>query len=210
MKETLEKLKAQVESIIPGSLALLGDPAKAEELARLEKKFNQAFPEDVRMLYLTHNGEKGYYGMFLGLQLSTLAELEEEWDTWSSMPEKVNEQMPSSSTPTSHIKKMHYNKKWIPICKDFGGNNIGIDMDPDSEGTVGQVINFGAEETDKYVIAKSLEDFLKFISTSIEQGNYYTVEHEDCTLFHIKTAEIINNQHFFDALPKLFGRKETV
>lgn len=33
------------------------------------------------------------------------------------------------------------NHNWIPISKDYGGNNIGIDVDPDEKGKVGQDIN---------------------------------------------------------------------
>ena len=40
--------------------------------------------------------------------------------------------------------------KWLPFCSDDGGNFIGIDLDPDVNGTVGQVINFGKPFHAKY------------------------------------------------------------
>lgn len=78
----------------------------------------------------------------------------------------------SYSVPAGYIKERDINRNWIPISKDFGGNNIGIDVDPDKKCRIGQVINFGCDEEIKYVIANQLSEFLLFISETIVQGNY--------------------------------------
>ncbi|NPC91257.1 hypothetical protein HOO54_03060 [Bacillus sp. WMMC1349] len=59
---------------------------------------------------------------------------------------------------------------WIPISSDGSGNHIGIDLDPDKEGKVGQVINFGADEEVKYVIAYQLKDFLIHITNTLKEA----------------------------------------
>lgn len=68
--------------------------------------------------------------------------------------------LPITSTPEGAIKKKYFHIKWIPLISDFGGNYIGIDLDPDSNGVKGQVIIFGRDEEDMIVLANSWEEFL--------------------------------------------------
>lgn len=68
--------------------------------------------------------------------------------------------LPLTSTPSGAIKKKYFHIKWIPILSDFGGNYIGIDLDPDTNGTKGQVIIFGRDEEDMFVLANSWDEFL--------------------------------------------------
>ncbi|MFJ9499072.1 SMI1/KNR4 family protein [Brevibacillus centrosporus] len=56
---------------------------------------------------------------------------------------------------------MERNRYWLPISKDWGGNHLGLDLDPDEQGRMGQVINFGRDEEVKYVVALSLR-FIRF------------------------------------------------
>lgn len=68
-----------------------------------------------------------------------------------------------SSTPENAIRKKYFHYKWLPLFSDYGGNYIGIDLDPDTEGKKGQIINFGRDEEDMIVLAKSLDEFFDFI-----------------------------------------------
>ncbi len=68
--------------------------------------------------------------------------------------------LPFTSTPEGAIKKKYYHIKWIPLISDYGGNYIGIDLDPDTNGTKGQVIIFGRDEEDMLVLANSWDEFL--------------------------------------------------
>lgn len=64
-----------------------------------------------------------------------------------------------TSTPPLAIKRKYFHHKWIPIFYDYGGNFIGMDLDPDEKGTKGQIIVFGRDEENMFVIADSLEQF---------------------------------------------------
>lgn len=75
-----------------------------------------------------------------------------------------------TSTPENTIKKKYSNHKWIPIFSDHGGNYIGIDLDPDVQGKKGQIINFGRDEEDKFVIADDLEQFFDFIINELAKN----------------------------------------
>lgn len=77
--------------------------------------------------------------------------------------------LPLTSTPEGAIKKKYFHIKWIPLISDFGGNYIGIDLDPDSNGTKEQVIIFGRDEEDMIVLANSWGEFLDWNLDLIEK-----------------------------------------
>lgn len=52
------------------------------------------------------------------------------------------------------------------VPSDAGGNHIGIDLAPDRNGVVGQVIIFGCDEKIKYVVANSWADSLIMLHSS--------------------------------------------
>lgn len=78
--------------------------------------------------------------------------------------------LPLTSTPDGTIKKKYFHLKWIPLISDHGGNYIGIDLDPDVNGTKGQVIIFGRDEEEMMVLANSWEEFLDWNIQFIDQG----------------------------------------
>ena len=72
----------------------------------------------------------------------------------------------NKSIPPNTIKQ--YSKLWIPILSDNSGNYIGIDFDPDILGKFGQIIFFGADEYELYLLANSWEEFLEWNLDLIE------------------------------------------
>ncbi|SHF41112.1 SMI1 / KNR4 family (SUKH-1) [Pedobacter caeni] len=77
-----------------------------------------------------------------------------------------------TSTPDGTIQKKYFHDKWLPIFSDHGGNFIGIDLDPDKKGKKGQVINFGRDEEDMYVLSENLEGLFDIILTELnKEGN---------------------------------------
>ncbi|MFZ6645044.1 SMI1/KNR4 family protein [Undibacterium sp. TJN25] len=54
-------------------------------------------------------------------------------------------------------------QKWIPFSDDYGGNHLGIDFDPDENGTIGLVIIFGRDEDEKFLVASSFAEFLALV-----------------------------------------------
>ena len=73
---------------------------------------------------------------------------------------------------TSHrqgcVKAQYANPKWIAFATDGCGNNIGIDYDPGPSGTFGQIINFGSDQQEKYVLAESFGKFMEWFGEQIE------------------------------------------
>jgi len=96
-----------------------------------------------------------------------------------------------TSTPENAIKKKYFHFKWLPIFSDFGGNYIGIDLDPDVKGKKGQIIIFGRDEEKMVVIADNLELFFDFILNEINKNNAEALMTE--SHLHDTIREIINN-----------------
>ncbi|TNH02471.1 hypothetical protein FHQ26_04945 [Testudinibacter sp. TR-2022] len=101
-------------------------------------------------------------------------------------------QISFTSTPKNAIQKKYFHYKWLPIFSDGGGNYLGIDLDPDTKGKKGQVINFGRDEEDMFVLAQSLDDLFDKILVALrkaENGLLHSEGH-----LHETLKELANNQ----------------
>jgi cell wall assembly regulator SMI1 len=77
------------------------------------------------------------------------------------------------SVPDGHIQKVYAHPAWIPLAKDFEGNNIGVDLAPGPSGRWGQVILFGRNFDRKYAIAPSWASFLATFAEDLYSGDHY-------------------------------------
>ncbi|MEW4369571.1 SMI1/KNR4 family protein [Paenibacillus kandeliae] len=173
----------EIKSILRTELSSLEDfllpPAGDVEIAQVEQAMNLSFPEELKQLYHTHNGEsRNGPGLFFGLQFLSLDEMLSEWKIWSDLQEEYADLGDHYSIPSGWVKEQYINRNWIPFCHDGGGNHLGIDLDPDENGVIGQVINFGRDEETKFVIARHLGEFIHFMRDTVREGNY-TVEQEE-------------------------------
>ncbi|NLF42257.1 MAG: hypothetical protein GX587_06145 [Bacteroidales bacterium] len=96
-----------------------------------------------------------------------------------------------TSFPENSIKKKYFHFKWIPIFSDYGGNYIGLDLDPDTNGKKGQIINFGRDEENMFVLADNISEFLDLISEEINKPNSVLLNSE--SHLHDILKELKNN-----------------
>lgn len=71
------------------------------------------------------------------------------------------------SQPPNAIQKAYADPCWIPLARDWGGNNIAIDLNPGPAGKWGQVILFGRDYDCKYVVARSWAHFLAVVADDL-------------------------------------------
>ena len=71
------------------------------------------------------------------------------------------------SQPPKAIQKAYAHPSWIPLARDWGGNNIAVDLAPGPLGKWGQIILFGRDYDCKYVIARSWSHFLSIVADDI-------------------------------------------
>lgn len=74
------------------------------------------------------------------------------------------------SQPPGAVQKAYAHHGWIPVARDWGGNNIAIDLAPGPAGKWGQVIIFGRDYDCKYVIARSWAAFLASFADDLCSG----------------------------------------
>ncbi|WP_051884678.1 SMI1/KNR4 family protein [Chryseobacterium luteum] len=102
-------------------------------------------------------------------------------------------QIPFTSTPENAIQKKYFHYKWLPVFSDSGGNYIGIDLDPDINGTKGQIINFGRDEEDMFVLAENLEQLFDKLLVEATKHENRLVDSE--THLHDIVIEMIKEEH---------------
>ncbi|PGH05954.1 hypothetical protein AJ79_06643 [Helicocarpus griseus UAMH5409] len=71
------------------------------------------------------------------------------------------------SQPPKAIQKAYAHPGWIPLARDWGGNNIAVDLAPGPAGKWGQVIIFGRDYDCKYVVARSWAAFLAIVADDL-------------------------------------------
>jgi cell wall assembly regulator SMI1 len=211
MKAAMERLEKWLETNIPEIREDLAPGCSDAAIVEFESLVGRPFPESLKNLYKWHDGQRGATnsGLFYGLEFLSLAKARENWESWKDIidewsPEEMTEGSAfcTSGTPDA-VQALYANRYWIPFAYDYCGNHLGVDLDPGARGTVGQVINFGSDEEDKYVVATSVAAFMEWLVDQLESGNFAISEEDDGSRsLNTKVPELF---HFLDAVPVLFG-----
>lgn len=80
------------------------------------------------------------------------------------------------SQPPNAIQKVYAHPAWIPLARDWGGNNIAVDLAPGPAGKWGQIILMGRDYDCKYVIARSWAAFVATLADDLESGTAWIEE----------------------------------
>ncbi|EXJ62584.1 hypothetical protein A1O7_03022 [Cladophialophora yegresii CBS 114405] len=80
------------------------------------------------------------------------------------------------SQPPNAIQKAYAHPSWIALARDWGGNNIAIDLAPGPMGQWGQVILFGRDYDCKYVVARSWAHFLATVADDLSTEKVFVDE----------------------------------
>jgi len=80
------------------------------------------------------------------------------------------------SQPPNAIQKAYVHPAWIPMARDWGGNNICVDLAPASNGKWGQVILMGRDYDCKYVVARSWGAFLANLADDMATDKWFIDE----------------------------------
>lgn len=206
---TLNDIKKLLDIELPWLAASFNPPATSAEIKQAEKDTGLAFPDDLRKLYLTHNGQKNYregFGdFFFGCSFLTLDEMVNASLGWMEIRNANYDGMdtPILSTPFGWIKEQYANGRCLPFCQDGGGNHLAVDLDPAEQGFSGQVFNCGRDEDFRYVFADSITKLFELILDQLIAGNYNCAPspyREGRMIFSMGKKE---DSHFFDVLRQL-------
>ncbi|KAJ7273159.1 hypothetical protein C8J57DRAFT_1128876 [Mycena rebaudengoi] len=134
------------------------------DLAQLESQFGFDLPPVVRESYLEVDGQEAESsagcseGLFFGLTLLPLEDVLDEWRFWREVDDDpstgANAHLRTGmrSIPPGWVRKEYSQRGWIPLIADKAGNYIGVDVNPDEGGSIGQVIVFGRDFDSKVVL----------------------------------------------------------
>ncbi|CAM1508211.1 Fc.00g050590.m01.CDS01 [Cosmosporella sp. VM-42] len=78
--------------------------------------------------------------------------------------------------PANAVQKAYAHTGWIPLVRDWGGNNLAVDLAPGPGGQWGQIILFGRDYDTKYVVARSWAAFLAVVADDLNSGKWYVDE----------------------------------
>ncbi|KAF2768428.1 cell wall assembly and cell proliferation coordinating protein [Teratosphaeria nubilosa] len=80
------------------------------------------------------------------------------------------------SQPSNAIQKAYAHPAWIPLARDWGGNNICVDLAPGPTGKWGQVILMGRDYDCKYVVSRSWSAFLATLADDLSTDKWFIDE----------------------------------
>ena len=116
-----------------------------------------------------------------------------------------------SSQPFRAVQKAYAHPGWIPLARDWGGNNIAVDLAPGPLGKWGQIIIFGRDYDCKYVIARSWAAFLAMVADDMSSEKVFVDEEtQELKLREFKAASV--EPGYLDILrwrmDQKYGRKD--
>ena len=95
------------------------------------------------------------------------------------------------SQPSRAIQKAYAHPGWIPLARDWGGNNLAVDLAPGPVGKWGQIIIFGRDYDCKYVVSRSWAAFLATVADDISSEKVFVDEEtQELKLREFKTASV--------------------
>ena len=182
------------------------DQSDGRPIVSIERLLNVALPKDIHCLFDRYDGQTvGSTGCFIGHGTMSIEQILDTLEislsfrappSGTSLHESAFSDLLDeenfTSFPKGAIRLTYFNPKWVPLIQDFGGNYIGIDLDPGPFGTYGQVIVFGRDEDDMYVLADRWEQFLDLILDQIEK----------------RPADLLANEHLHDYLKPIVTAKD--
>ncbi|GAP89088.1 hypothetical protein SAMD00023353_0902580 [Rosellinia necatrix] len=103
------------------------------------------------------------------------------------------------SVPPGAIQRAYAHPAWIPLVRDWGGNNLAVDLSPGPTGSWGQIILFGRDYDTKYVVARSWGSFLAILADDLNSGKWFVDEDtNELKLREFKTSRV--EPSYFDIL----------
>jgi cell wall assembly regulator SMI1 len=153
-----------LKDLLPGAIA--------KDIQSAEKLMGIHFPNDVKLSYRIHNGQKGRSAPLMEeWQLYSLKDMMSRW--------KILKKLFDAGTfahvkgkPVGPVRAEWWNPKWIPIAYNGDGDLRCLDLDPPPRGKSGQIISFWHMEDRREKLADGFQEWLKKFAIDLEAGKY--------------------------------------
>ncbi|CAN3367167.1 cell wall assembly regulator Smi1p [Diutina catenulata] len=195
-----DRIEKWMEDEYPELEDCLEDGVTTADLNEFENDLGcGSLPTEFRQFYKRHDGQmRGGKptGVLMGLTLMDLESIHEEHAVWCKVADRLEKQQffarkqasegtsksageaaphftsNQRSVPTNAIKPVYYYRGWVPLFKDYYGNQVALDLAPGPSGTWGQMILFGRDFDTKLVVASSFQEFIFMFVQDLENGNF--------------------------------------
>ncbi|KAH3680997.1 hypothetical protein WICPIJ_008005 [Wickerhamomyces pijperi] len=189
IKDCIQVIKSKTSENFPHLPETYIQPGVTDQqLDDFETKYKISLPDEIKEYLKLSNGEgsnpddQTQVGVFLGLSMLTLEDIEREMGIWKEViqdnPEFETENyevFPEGAVQNAYVDP----DNWVGLAVDGCGNSIGIDLKPGPNGTLGQVIVFGRDIFDeRIVIFKTWREFLNRVVEDLAKPGFYTIDEE--------------------------------
>jgi cell wall assembly regulator SMI1 len=162
------------ESLLP--------PVGAGAVQDLEEVVKLALPTAFKTSLALHDGQDDRapsglfpYSTILGpapaWRLLSVEEIDREWQMLAELSDG-GDFKGNKASPATGVRPDWWNKGWLPIAGDGGGDSVCIDLSPATGGSIGQIIIFHHDDGDRPVLASSFESWLTELAGNLEAGRY--------------------------------------
>lgn len=136
--------------------------ATVEEFQLIESTLGVQLPEEMKSFYSVYNGQVWDLGVEPFVRNLTLSPISEIINNWEFLQEEFD---PDDGLLDinygAEVKPILWNKKWIPIADNGGGDYLCLDTDPTEVGVFGQVLYFYHDYGNRSIEAKNLYEFIE-------------------------------------------------
>ncbi|MGR7813731.1 SMI1/KNR4 family protein [Lacinutrix undariae] len=142
--------------------------------AQFEKEAGFPFPAIIKEYLTLHNGIDRC--AIMGAEA-----IYKKWKDWKKCYDDWTQEdlLDTYSTNQGKALLMYTTPYWIPFFDLENGNFLAFDFAPNTKGTAGQIIRFGADQEIAYIEAEDLNTFLKSLmgdEGEIEENEWFYVE----------------------------------
>ncbi|WP_159023674.1 SMI1/KNR4 family protein [Formosa sp. L2A11] len=171
-KINLEDLKQSFKALVAEKGLTCMPPKNNDAIyTKFEKEAGFPFPSIVKAYLTIHNGCENT--AFMGIE-----NIYEEWKQWKDIYDDWTQEE-LLDTYTTNLNKallMYTTPYWIPFFNLQNGNFLAFDFAPNTKGTSGQIIRYGADQEIGYIEADSIHTFIKSLMGNqgeIEDSEWY-------------------------------------
>lgn len=151
-----------------GIFTALNEPANEEQLNKLNSLTDEQLPVDVLCWFKIHNGinDKAFANLIYGLSFYSIDKLISRHGN-NALSDQVMRYCDDGIK-----EKFNQSTKKIVIADDNSSCSLCIDLDPDDNGSYGQVVLFDDTYQVALLMADSLNELFKMFFDDLIDGNY--------------------------------------
>lgn len=158
----------------PRVAGCLAPGASAQDIARVERTFGRALPEDLRASLCIHDGQcRGCFPFLVNWELLGTSQMVETWRFLDDLARREDFSARDRDViPVGPVHRVWWSDAWLPITDGCNGDYACADLDPASGGTYGQIVLMRHDADEREVIAPDFTTYLGAFLARLEAGEF--------------------------------------